>query len=234
MKKFNEWLESLNETVSFQVSGIDKSQEDADLHFLCYHLKDKIYSMFSKEFEAAGFDKYNSDLIEPDGDFYGEERKEEINFYSGMIPEEYRDKMLKALLYLLPEFRMKQNGPVRKDVSRLKKVEVHRIPVSVTPVDDPAPQINIADANAAEIFKLLGMRKEGWGEINVADLNIRLAKITDFEKQMALRADQSADQSFGRMVSFGLTEERLEHYLQMLEKMAAWALKHGYDTISYN
>ena len=61
------------------------------------------------------------------------------------------------------------------------------------------------------------------------DLNMKLGMLTDFHKGMSLRATEKGS----NYVSFGLDMKQLERYIDTLEKMAAWALKNNYDTISY-
>jgi len=233
MKKFNEWLKALNESITFSIADTSDDQQDIDLPAAVGNLARRVKEMFSGTFDAtnttAAILPQVDEVITYDGDYWSNGR-EEINFYAGFIPEVSRKKILDAILYLLNEFNMTQNGPVRSDISRIyKNVMVYRIPVIVRNNADPAPELNVSSGNAEELFKLLGIKIEGWGSINVADLNIRLNQLTDFDKQMALRADDIGERS----VSFGLTESQLERYLQSLEKMVAWAMKHGYDIIHY-
>jgi hypothetical protein len=234
MKKFNEWLKALNESITFKIADTSDDQQDIDLPEAIFNLNLRVKKMFSGTFDATNTTAATlpqvDQVITYDGDYFSNGR-EEINFYAGFVPELSRKKILDAILYLLNEFNMKQNGPIRSDISRLyKNIMVYRIPVIVQNNKDPAPELNVGSGNAKELFKLLGIKMEGWGSINVADLNIRLNQLTDFEKQMALRADD-----IGKgFVSFGLTERQLEMYLERLEKMVVWAMKHGYDTISYS
>lgn len=234
MKKFNEWLKVLNESITLRIDTSD-DQQDIDLPSAVSNLARRLKTMFSSIFDATNTTAATlpqvEEVITYDGDYWSNGR-EEINFYAGFVPEVSRKKILDAILYLLTEFNMALNGTVRSDISRLyknKNIMVYRIPVVVRNNVDPAPELNIGTGNAGELFKLLGIKIAGWGNINVADLNIRLNQLTDFDKQMALRADDRGE----RFVSFGLTEDQLERYLQGLEKMVAWAMKHGYDTIHY-
>lgn len=230
MKTFNEWLSNLNETVTFRVSNIDKSQVKKDLHFLTSDLALEMSESFPQEFSYATQQsgQYYGDLITPDGDYYSE-GKEEINFYSGFFPEESRKKMLQAILYMLPEHRMKLNGSVREDNSRLNQVSVYRIPVAVGAQKNPAPELNVASQNAREILKMLNIHGDLCGDIDVRELNMKLNMITDFHKRMTDRAPE-IDHNF---INFGLSIDQIERYIQTLQSIVDWALHNNYDTISY-
>jgi hypothetical protein len=224
MKTFMEWL---NESVTFQVADISSNQRTEDLTTLSAKLGEKTRKMFDSEFSSTGMSFY--DLITYDGDYFSN-GKEEINFYAGFFPVESRKKILDAILYLLPECSMKQAGRVREDVSRTFNTLVYRIPVLVSPNIDPAPELNVANANAVEILKMLNINDvDLCGSISVRDLNMKLGMLTDFHKGMSLRATEKGS----NYVSYGLDMKQLERYIDTLEKMAAWALKNNYDTISY-
>jgi hypothetical protein len=228
MKRFTEWLLDLNESVTFQVADIKDSQRSEDLHSLCWKLSSKVMHMFREEFAAiSNVDFY--DLITPDGSYYGD-GKEEINFYAGYFPEDSRLKILEAIKYLLPEFGIKLNGQIRQDKSAMRNVLVYRIPVVTIPNKDPAPELNVANANAVEILKMLNINDgDLCGSISVSDLNMKLGMLTDFHKGMALRAAERGS----NYVSFGISSGQLDRYIEVLEKMVRWALDNHYDTISY-
>lgn len=230
MKRFNEWLKNLNESITFKIADLSEDQEDVNFPDLTVKLAKKTKEMFPDLFSDTGKSFY--DIVTYDGNYFTN-GTEEINFYAGFFPESQRKKVLDAILYLLREFNMKQSGPVRSDFSRMhENIITYRIPVISQNNTNPAPEINIASANAAELLKLLGIdSRYGYGSISVADLNIKLNQLTDmdFEKQMALRAVDK-----GRnFISFGLTESQLERYLKVLKSMVDWALKNNYDTIHY-
>jgi len=228
MKKFYEWF--LNESVTFQVSDISSDQQTEDCHGLCWKLASKVRQMFlddfSVAFESSRIDFY--DLITPDGDYYSN-GSEEINFYAGYFPEGSRKKILDAIVYLLPEFNMKLNGTVRSDTSSMRNIMVYRIPVISSNNSDPAPELNVSNANAVEILNMLNIGGDLCGSISVRELNMKLSTITDFHKGMSLRSTEKGS----NFVSYGLDMKQLERYVDSLEKMVAWALKNNYDTISY-
>lgn len=228
MKKFTEWL--LNESVTFQVADISSDQQNEDFHSLCWKLASKVRQMFpddfSVAFESSKIDSH--DLITPDGSYYSG-GNEEINFYAGYFPEGSRKKILDAILYLLPEFNMKLNGIVKSDVSSVHNSVVYRIPIISSNNTDPAPELNVANANAREILNMLNIGGDLCGSISVNELNMKLGTITDFHKGMSLRATEKSS----NFVSYGLDMKQLERYIDVLEKMVAWALKNDYDTISY-
>jgi hypothetical protein len=227
MKRFTEWLDDLTESVTFQISDIQSDQKNEDLHSLSWKLASRVRKMFPEEFESIKLDFY--DLITPDGDYYGPNRTEEINYYAGFFPEESRKKILDAILYLLSEFNIKLNGSVRKDDSRVYKKTVYRIPVMHVPNKNPAPELNIANGNARELLNMLNIHGDLCGNISVQELNMKLSTITDFHKNMTTRAPEIKS----NFVSHGLSVNQLERYIDTLEKMIQWALKNNYDTISY-
>ena len=231
MKKFTEWLSNLNESVTFKVDNIEPNQIKEDLHSLSWKLAFQIRKMFIKEFEqtfeSSKLDAY--ELITPDGDYYGPDRKEEINYYAGFFPEESRKKILDAILYLLPEFNIKLNGTVKEDQSKTYKKIMYRIPVITIPNKNPAPELNMASGNARELLNMLNINGDLCGSISVHELNMKLNGLTDFHKNMAMTAPQVKS----NFISYGLRIEQIERYISILEQMVQWALKNNYDTISY-
>ena len=227
MITFKEWLNNLNESVTFQVADIQSDQKNEELHSLSWKLASRVRKMFPKEFESLKLDFY--DLITPDGDYYGSNRTEEINYYAGFFSEESRKKILDAILYLLPEFNIKLNGPVRKDESRVYKKTVYRIPVMHVPNKNPAPELNIANGNARELLNMLNIHGDLCGSISIQELNMKLSTITDFHKNMTTRSPEIKS----NFISHGLSINQLERYIDVLEKMMQWAIKNNYDTISY-
>lgn len=224
MKNFYEWL--LNESVTFQIADISSDRKDVDITTLSANLAEKVKKMFLDAFSFTRLPFY--EIITYDGDYFSD-GKEEINFYAGFFPEVYHQKILDAILYLLPEFNMKQNGPVRSDTSRIHNKLVYRIPVVVRNNTNPAPELNVANANAREILNMLNIGGDLCGTINVRDLSMKLASLTDFHKDMSLRATEKGS----NYISYGLDKHQLNRYIDILEKMVDWALKNNYDTISY-
>lgn len=226
MKKFLEWLSDLNESVTFQVSDINSDQKNEDITTLSAKLAEKAKKMFNDEFSATNLPFF--ELITFDGDYFSN-GKEEINFYAGFFPEESRKKILDAILYLLPEFNMKLNGVVKSGRSGAYNTLVYRIPVVVSNNINPAPELNVANANAREILNMLNIHGDLCGSISVNELSMKLSSLTDFHKDMSLRAPERGS----NYISYGLDKNQLERYINTLEKMVAWALKNNYDTISY-
>lgn len=228
MKNFYEWL--LNEGITFQVADIGSDQKNEDFHSLCWNLASRIRKMFVSDLENASvssrMDFY--DLITPDGDYYSG-GSEVINFYAGYFPMESRKKILDAILYLLPEFKMKLNGVVKSENSAAHNTLVYRIPVISSNNIDPAPSLDLSSANARELLNMLNIGGDLCGSVSVHELNMKLGAITDFHKDMSLRATEKGS----NFVSYGLDSNQLERYIDVLEKMVGWALKNNYDTISY-
>ena len=237
MKNFYEWLLSLNETVTFEISDLEEERMELDLHSLCRKLFYKIEEKFPKEFKEARTKagKFQEDIITADGDYYGY-GKEIINVYTGLFPEESRLKILKAVLYFLPEFGIHPNGEMKKDTSNIMKgIEVYRMPVKVKKNENPAQQLNMSNRNARQLFKMLKIDLEDenlLGSISVAELNMKLNQVTDFDINMAI-IPTVQDQGRSGSVDVGLTEDQIKGYLKNLEEMVAWAFKNNYDTISF-
>jgi hypothetical protein len=223
---FYKFSQLLKESVTFQIADLNDNQKNEDITTLSAKLAEKTKKMFYSEFQATKMPFY--ELITYDGDYFLN-GKEEINFYAGFFPENIREKILNAILYLLNEFNMKQNGPVQSNTSKIHDTLVYRIPVISHNNIDPALELNVANANAREILNMLNIQGDLCGTIDVRELNIKLASLTDFHKDMSLRATEKGS----NFIAYGLDNKQLNRYIDTLEKMTQWAIKNNYDTISY-
>ena len=76
---------------------------------------------------------------------------------------------------------------------------------------------------------MLNIHGDLCGSISIQELNMKLSTITDFHKNMTIRAPDIKS----NFISYGLNTDKIERYIDTLEKMVQWALKNNYDTISY-
>lgn len=221
MKTFLEWLQSLNESATFAVKGTDLPENLDKAVFL---LANDVATKFPASFQNGSFfHDIALDGLATGGD------QGVINFYSHGKPD--ADKILKAIPYLIGEHGMKMIGPVKKDVSASRDGEpVYRIPVSLErQTSDIPPELNVAEENAMELLDMLNINSASgiYGDIDVRELAMKLSTATDFHTQMTARAPQDDSNYYVA----GLSQEQLQRYLDVLEKMVQWAIKNDYDTI---
>lgn len=245
MRTFNEWLYDLNESITFQIADISSQERMGDdfpniVNELAKKLRQQMFvDDFTAATEASGLSYYQ--LIEMSDNYFSNPDQLEIHFWAGFFPEPSRKKILDAILYLLPEFHLELKNTVQsKQLANYnaenkygrKSVLVYEIPVGILQnTAQAAPSVNVASANAHELLKMLNLDTGyEYGTINVHDLSIRLASLTDFHKDMATRSPETS----ANFIGFGLDQNQLQRYINDLEKMVQWAMSNNYDTISYS
>lgn len=217
MRTFKEWL--YNETVTFRIKGTELPES---LDKAVFNLSAKVADMFPLSFKNGSF--FND--IALDGLTTGDIGV--INFYSS--GKEDKDKILKAISYLVGEYAMELTGGIKKDTSRSRDgEEVYRIPVRLARgVKDVPPELNVADGNARELLSMLNLNSSGiHSDIDVRELAMKLSGVTDFHTQMGSRAGEKV----GNFNIGGLNQDQLQRYIDNLEGMVRWALANDYDTI---
>ena len=232
MKKFVEWL--LEESVTFTVKHFRRKSVQ-NLYWLGCAIESKLSNTFGaayhEGFKYSRFDIDGLDTEAMDGI---------MNFYAGGLSEEILQKALKAIPYYLQEKGARVTGPVKKEMSNMFKVPVYRFPVKLNDAkEDVAPELNLANGNAAVLIRdILGIAKDEdyyAGSIDVRELMMKLGMVSDFTKEMSMRAPSFEKGEKGASIySGGLSEEQINRYLEVLERMCRWAIENNYDKIQWS
>jgi hypothetical protein len=162
-----------------------------------------------------------------------------LNFYAGDLSAYIVKKAVATIQYFAKEHQAQVTGPVQQDISRMFKVPVYRIPVKLAKMtEDRPPEMNVSNANAAIILQdLLNQPSENvdGGSISARELLMKLGSVSDFSKQMTMKApSQEVGKRGAAFYDGGVSEQQIERYLFTLEKMARWAIEHNYDEIVWS
>jgi hypothetical protein len=228
MKNFLEWL-TLMETVSVYVKDYNSGEKLNNLYDLSWWLTKRLQKI--PAFNQAT----NPEVLTIDGiDVHAPTGR--LNFYTAGIPKDAISKILAGIKYYLDELKVKY-GPFQTDKSKLFKTEVIRIPIFHLPTQQKAgelpPEFNITNDSADYLFKgILGYSTlEELESINVRDLLQRIQNLPEYSIKPIPPSDQKGEKG-ARVINFGLDEERIKRYLETLEKLAMWAINHGYDYLT--
>jgi hypothetical protein len=198
---------------------------------LAYKLSNLVIRRLPKEF--AG--KNCTNIITQDG--YDESPEGVINFYAEKFTKESISNVLQTIKYFIPELGGQLTAEPRADISKLYGGLVYRIPVKITSVSDSPPEMNLSNVNAAELLRMLNISliDDLYGSIDVRELAMKLATLTDFSIQMSAQApDQGVGDSGARWYDGGRSMQQVERYIQTLNAMVQWAIENHYDTIQFS
>ena len=233
MKLFSEWLSTINESVTFSVSGF-RAKSVENLFYLGYSIENQL----SQSFGPAYHEGFRHERFTIDG-FDTDAMEGIMNFYTGGLSEEMLQKALKAIPYYLQEKGVKVTGPVKQETSNMFKTPVYRFPVKLNDSrEDKPPELNVANGNAQVLVNdILGISKDGEyyaGHIDVRELMMKIGMVSDFTKEMSMRAPTHEKGTKGAEIyGGGLSSDQIQRYLDVLEQMCRWAIENNYDAIQW-
>lgn len=233
---FANWL---NESMSVYIQGYNFHEDIKDLDDVCRRLVDMVIEPFWNKLNdeqqqdvRTGGSMYHG-IITPDGDYY-QSGKQRINFYVGGWPKEMIPKMLSAFEYYLKELKV-NHTPIKLDQSNLYKVPVYRTEIlKFETTKNSAPELNLANDNARLIFgDLLGFPEENGGffEISPHDLYIKIENLN--KDLLQVHAREPYQTGVNKVTSYhgGLSAEQIAQRLEIIKKIAKYAMDNGYPEI---
>lgn len=246
MKLFNEWLE-LRESMNVYIKDYNQSGDIHELDDLTNILQKKVvYPLMEKipEEQQQIIRKSGSfEVVVPDGVYYSDGTPI-VSVYVGGWPQELITKLLNGLKYYMDElkikyspFKLERSGMYSRNQAPGGGAPVYRFEVlSLRTTKDAASQLNLTNTNARVIFHdLLGFPEDnegGFFNISPQDL---LIKIENLERdQLDLHArDPYQTQIKGGAKAFhgGLDIEQIKQRLEIIKKIAQYAIKNGYMEI---
>jgi hypothetical protein len=244
MKSFQEWLVSINESVTFTVAGHDYSNQIKDLNDLGNFLSRKIIVPHMSKLSEEDLKKAQQiypDSISPDfSTWQWGEGEEVLNFYTAGF-ETMLPKMLDAIKYFLDDLGI-QYGQMRTEKSGVHNSDVIRIPIlNMKKLKDPAPEVNMSNRNARIIVHDLLQfpdPNEDEYKLPVADLLIRINNVQDYlidihtVEPYSVSKKNQEEELKSTIFNGGLSFEQIKRHLDSLEKLALWAKTNGYDQIN--
>ena len=233
---------NLNESVTFSVAGVEKPIENVS--YLAWKTAGLVAKQFPDEFAAvlgqpvkSGEWKHTdpTNIITQDG--ADDSPEGIINFYAEKFPREIIPKILHAIEYFVPELGGKIVGEPRAESSQSYGGLVIRIPVKIVNLGaDLPPEMNVSNSNAEELLGLLGLSTvDLYGSVDVRELAMKLASLTDFSIGMSAQAPEQGVQDSGlRWFDGGRSVQQVERYIRTLGAMVQWAIENHYDTIRFS
>lgn len=239
MISFNEWM-NLCEGMSIYVKDHDYGSQVVNIEDIASQLKRfvfyPIWNSIPPE-EQAAVKKGGSgthDTISPDGSFYTD-GTQVLNVYTAGWSPQSIQKMIQGIKYYLDEMKVKY-GQFKNEKSQMFKTDVIRIPIlQFRKTQNPPPEMHLSNATARMIFQdILGINDDGDGssyEISAADLLMKIGTAQSTAFLHTQEPEVSQEPGHAMMISGGMDEEGLKHRLNILEKIAQWAISNGYTTI---
>lgn len=226
--EFKQWL---NESVTFTVKGHTKEQIE-NIYYLATTIDRDLRRTLGSAYQTQKADQPRLDMDGLDVDA----QEGNLNFYAGDLSAAVIKKAVAAIQYFVKEHQAQITGPVKQDISRMFKVPVYRIPVKLAKMtEDRPPEMNVSNANAAVILQdILNQPSDDvdGGSISARELLMKLGSVSDFAKQMTMKApSKEVGKGGATFYDGGVSEQQIERYLSTLEKMARWAIEHNYDEI---
>lgn len=236
MRGFNEWLKNrvLSESMNLYVADFDYGSNVQSVEDIANALVSKVLWPVLQKMQGQKLPVAPYDMISPDGSFY-EHGHQIINFYTGGLSPEDEQKILQGIQYYLKEMGVKY-GAFKKEKSGMKASDVIRIPVASFEKTANAPmELNLSNANARVIFgDVLNFQgdESGYPNISPADLLMKIDNLPDFSIGLHQR-DPYSQQSKGgpQMYYGGLSEDAIRQRLDIIRKIAQWAIQNHYDRL---
>ena len=241
-KKFDIIFESLltvyGESMTFAVADADNVPEDigtAGFHIAWgKDLTAFLHNNLSPEEIATWQENRPPDWLIPDGDSYFEQNGI-LNLYTKGLPEKVVTKLVGAIKYYLGELGAKVTGEVKKEKSKMFDSEVYRIPVSLTPTSENAPEMNLSNRNAEYFLtQVLGYHQATLeaGSYNAKEMLMKLEQIEDEQEKLDNAVVPSKQQ--GNNYEGGISSEQIQRYILKLKEICEWAITNGHTYISVN
>ena len=231
MKTFKEYV-LLQESVTFSVEGFQPSSVKS-LEELGWAIEKQLSTTFGSKYQL---NKHPLIRFTPDGSYYSNHNITQgiMSFYAGDLDEQTTIKCLKGIEYYLKEHGASLISPIKKEVSNMFDMPVFRFQIKLNVKNESIPpELNIANRNAEILLKnILGIAKNNEiqiGSISARELLMKLSMVTDFTKEMSALSS-SSDKNWH---DNGLSLEQIEKYIKTLENMSQWAIKNGYDEITW-
>jgi len=225
------WLQKLA-SVTFSLEGSHKISQPKDIMGLSYELQ-KYAS------EKAGFYiDYHS--IAPDGDYFSE-MEGVINWYvSDNIPEEQQVQIIQQWIQemQLMDYEMKFTGPEISGMTEDPEnpIKVYRIHVLKNGSEDylEIPEMNLANTNAEDLMRSLGLEFDWTGSIDLQELKTKLEMFTPWDQQELIREPtQEGDFNEPGPVVYdgGRSEDQVSRYIDGLGEIVDFGLQNGFRTL---
>jgi len=238
------------ESMNFLIKDYDYDQPNNIMKMGFIIQREVLNDIFRNKMTPEQREKfYNERALEifaPDGNS-AFEQKGILNFYINGIPEEFINEILNGIKTILPKYGVKLLG-IKREKSNTFNSEVIRLSLDI-PKINVAPEMNVANGNAATLLEFLGydIEQGDMGSINFqTELPIRelLSRIAIAEDKLTRAFDMpdtgrtvNPEPEYGKPIQTNiylreLGKNDLKRYLERLKGMAKYAQEKGYDTIS--
>ena len=231
----------LNESITIGVEDYNYSTNLENVLDVTSLLSGKVYrNVILKKLNQFQLKRLSLfEYIAPDG--YDALKPEGIiNFYLNTIPENIIPNCVTEIKKVLADHNVEITGEIKQEDSKSRNSEVIRIPIKIEPLTDAAPEMNVANVNYRILFGFLGYNETlDSGRIPASELVMKIpialrnVLSSDLSDTSNVINPNGIQRGKANVYVNQIGKAKLTNYLDRLNTIAKWAIKHGYKNINF-